>query len=93
MESYRTAMFTWKGHICELECDFTQRIHTMEGLDELMKLGHCPCSRVISDDNLLTKVSALLESSRKVWLGTTCVHMDVILKVSSVCVCVCVLTS
>ena len=66
MELYRTAMSTWKGHICELECDFTQRIHTMEGLDELIKLGHCPCSRAISDDNLLTKVSALLESSRKV---------------------------
>ena len=62
MESYRTAMSTWKDHIGELECDFTQRIHTMEGLDELIKLGHSPCSRAISDDNLLTEVSALLES-------------------------------
>ena len=72
-------MSTWKDHISELECDFSQRIHTMEGLDELIKLGHCPCSRAISDDNLLTDVSALLKSSHKVCLGTAYIYMYVIL--------------
>jgi SNF2 family DNA or RNA helicase len=52
VECYRTAMHTWREHSDELECDYTQRIHTMEALDELLQLGCCPCSRALADETL-----------------------------------------
>lgn len=58
VEMYRTAMSTWQEHIPELECDFTQRIHTMEGLAELLQAGYCPLSRAISDCRLMEEVCA-----------------------------------
>ena len=42
VEMYRSAMSTWQEHMPVLECDYTQRIHTLEGLLELMKEQHCP---------------------------------------------------
>ena len=51
-------MSTWQEHMPELECDFTQRIHTLEGLAELLQTGHCPLSRAVSDSTLLKEVCA-----------------------------------
>ena len=56
IEMYRSAMSTWQEHTPELECDFTQRIHTMEGLAELLQAGHCPLSRSVSDCKLMEEV-------------------------------------
>ena len=56
IEMYRSAMSTWQEHAPELECDFTQRIHTMEGLAELLQAGHCPLSRSVSDCKLIEEV-------------------------------------
>ena len=58
VEMYRSAMSTWQEHMPELECDFTQRIHTLEGLAELLQAGHCPLSRAVSDSTLLKEVCA-----------------------------------
>ena len=58
VEMYRSAMSTWQEHMPELECDFTQRIHTLEGLAELLQTGHCPLSRAVSDSTLLKEVCA-----------------------------------
>jgi hypothetical protein len=49
-------MHTWREHSDELECDYTQRIHTMEALDELLQLGCCPCSRALADETLREQV-------------------------------------
>ena len=51
-------MVTWGDYEKDFECDYTQRIHTMEALAELLKSDHCPDSRTLADEKLMEKVNS-----------------------------------